>query len=315
MMKAVVGYPNSINLGDWIQSLVIFYLWQDSEFVTIDREQLHTYDGSKAKLICNGWFMENPRNWPPSSQIDPLFISFHINPTVEKEFTSSDSLSYFKKHEPIGCRDNYTLQLLQRHGIKAYFSGCLTLCYRKPFLLSDSIQASSGILVTSVFDRLKPSMTFSTSNLMMLLRNLIKFPFKFVFHQIACRRLNKLLSKSSRSITYASQIITRDAVKNQNPEMVAIEYLKKIASAELVITSRIHTALPATAMGIPVLFISDGLDHINHQSRLDGLLNFFEFCSSKQLKDIDLNSIKSKVLHQEYADRLIATIDRFLKSN
>ena len=312
MKKAVIGYPNSINLGDWIQSLVISYLWNDTEFLTIDRENLHAYDGPKVKLICNGWFMENPSNWPPSSQIDPLFISFHINPTVEKELTSTESLNYFKKHEPIGCRDTYTLHLLKRHGIKAYFSGCLTLCYHKSFLFPGSIQSSSRILCTSVFDRLKPSISFPAHPIVFL-RNTIKFPFRLMSYQMACRRLNQFLSKTDRPITYASQIITEDTLKNQDPKVVATKYLKMIASSELVITSRIHTALPATAMGIPVLFINDGLGQINHQSRLVGLLDFFNYCSSKHLKHIDLNTIESKVHHINYSDKIIATIDQFLQ--
>jgi hypothetical protein len=51
----------------------------------------------------------------------------------------------------------------------------------------------------------------------------------------------------------------------------------------LVITSRIHSALPAVAFETPVLFISDGLEHINQKSRLQGMELFFPIINSKDL--------------------------------
>ena len=45
--------------------------------------------------------MENPKNWPPNNNIFPLFISFHINPSAEKELLKPESLNYLKQHEPI----------------------------------------------------------------------------------------------------------------------------------------------------------------------------------------------------------------------
>ncbi len=312
MNTAIVGYPSSVNLGDWVQSLVIEFVWK-KEFVAINREQLHKYRGPKVRLICNGWFMENPENWPPADKIEPLFISFHINPTVEKEFTQKESIDYFKKHEPIGCRDNYTLDLLRNHGVKAYFSGCLTLCYQKSHLFPNSSPKPSGILVTSVFDRLKPIILCSRGPVVML-RQLLKYPVKYIAYKIACRRLRRILSKTDRPITYASQIIDRYTLENQDSKQIALDYIRQVASAELVITSRIHTALPATAMGIPVLFLSDGLNHINHQSRLRGLVDYFEACSSKNLQNIDLETINAKSNHIEQAVKLKARIDRFMET-
>ena len=36
-------------------------------------------------------------------------------------------IAYLKKHAPIGCRDKFTVQILNEKGIDAYFTGCLTL--------------------------------------------------------------------------------------------------------------------------------------------------------------------------------------------
>jgi hypothetical protein len=51
----------------------------------------------------------------------------------------------------------------------------------------------------------------------------------------------------------------------------------------MVITSRIHSALPAVAFGTPVLFLSDGLEHPNQKSRLEGLESFFRILNTEAL--------------------------------
>ena len=52
----------------------------------------------------------------------------------------------------------------------------------------------------------------------------------------------------------------------------ADELLKKYAKAEMVVTSRIHCALPCTGMGTPVIYVDNaGLEEV-HRCRLYGLL-------------------------------------------
>ena len=76
----------------------------------------------------NGWFTNVPDNWPPSESINPLYVSFHLNAKAsDKILSKQENVDYFKRHEPIGCRDVYTAESLRRKGIDAYFSGCLTL--------------------------------------------------------------------------------------------------------------------------------------------------------------------------------------------
>ncbi|MCY4562249.1 MAG: polysaccharide pyruvyl transferase family protein [Flavobacteriaceae bacterium] len=310
MKTAIIGYPSSKNLGDWIQSLVIEFIW-NKKFQELDREQLHAYCGPKVKLICNGWFLENPKHWPPSEAIFPLFISFHINPTAKKELTSPKSIAYLKNHEPIGCRDLYTQNLLKDYGIKTYFSGCLTLCYQKSFFDIKESSQGSGVLVASALDRLKPSIE-NCNNLINFFSQLLKFPIKFWKYKKAVKRLNKALSTLDKSVTYISQTIELANLKNEDPKNIATQYLHKIASAQLIITSRIHTALPATAMNIPVLFLNDGLNHINHKSRLSGLSPFFTTCSTKEMKHLNLNSIMCKSDHFPLINPLKKTISLFM---
>src|SRR5690606_35429742 len=52
---------------------------------------------------------------------------FHMNNTAAPFMLSEKGIAYLKKHEPIGCRDQFTADTLKAKGIDAYFSGCLTL--------------------------------------------------------------------------------------------------------------------------------------------------------------------------------------------
>src|SRR5690606_5637430 len=90
-------------------------------------ERLADYKGEPIKLIMNGWFTHNHHNWVPAENIDPLFVSFHMNNTAAPFMLSEKGIAYLKKHEPIGCRDQFTADTLKAKGIDAYFSGCLTL--------------------------------------------------------------------------------------------------------------------------------------------------------------------------------------------
>lgn len=62
-----VSTVNEINIGDYIQALA------SSQFLPrvdgfIQREELKDYDGEECKMIMNGWYMHNPKQWPPSKK-------------------------------------------------------------------------------------------------------------------------------------------------------------------------------------------------------------------------------------------------------
>ena len=102
MNAGVIGYLNSKNIGDYVQTLSVINLINQG-YTILERENLNNYKGKKTKTIINGWFMENPLKFPPSKHIDPIFISFHINPSIEKEFLNpktidSGFLQYSKAH-------------------------------------------------------------------------------------------------------------------------------------------------------------------------------------------------------------------------
>ena len=126
----MVVSPNEagkMNIGDFIQALAAKQYF-DKIDVLIDRDfGLAKYDGEEVKMIMNGWYMDHPENFPPSDKIIPLFVSMHINRYGLPGLLRDECVEYFKRHQPIGCRDFHTVELLKSKGVDAYFTGCLTL--------------------------------------------------------------------------------------------------------------------------------------------------------------------------------------------
>ena len=309
---SILSYPNSNNLGDFIQSLAAKQILNKVNILEIDRDELHKYKGEKAALVMNGWFMEKPENWPPSENIDPIFLSFHLNPTAEKEMLSDKGIKYFKKNQPIGCRDQYTQKLLTRYGIETYFSACLTLCLnRENFVSKNTIR--EGIHVISPLERLNPNSEEVPKGFFRQLVQKIKRPIKRKQFQSAIKKLDIFLQNQNEKVYHSSQLIkTKDFNVKERIEKAKLQ-LKNIANAKLVITSRIHTALPAVAFGTPVLFLSDGLEHPNQKSRLDGMEQFFPIINSKNLSEWKTKFPIPYQTHLPFVEHFENQIIHFLK--
>ena len=114
------------NIGDYIQSLAgAQYLPRIDEYYDRDDPEI---EGEITKMIMNAWYMWNPEKFPVFERIIPLPISMHISPMISDIlFKNEKVINWFKKYEPIGCRDIGTTELLKSNGIRSYFSGCLTL--------------------------------------------------------------------------------------------------------------------------------------------------------------------------------------------
>ena len=311
---AILAYPDSNNLGDYIQSIAAKQWIHSDHILGLDRDQLNTYNGPSVKLIMNGWFMEEPSNWPPSNKIIPLFLSFHLNPSAQKEMLTPQGIKYLKAHQPIGCRDRHTQNMLEEKGIKTYFSACLTLGLKRNLYVAPQI-TRKGILVISPMERLLPEpKTFSltqTNYFFNVLIQALKSPFKFFQYKIAMGKLNDFLADSNEKISWHSQLIDRKK-ESENTRIIAAEnQLKLIASAQLVITSRIHSALPAVAFDTPVLFLSDGLNHPNQKSRLEGMEAFFPIINSSELASWKNKKPKPSEAHYPFVKMIREEISAF----
>ena len=314
MHKGTITYTHSTNLGDYIQTIAAIKLLGEGPFIHCDREALHQYQGPKVRLLVNGWFMHHPDHWPPADSIVPLFISFHINPTAADQMLNPAGVAYLKKHQPIGCRDGYTVGLLKKHQISAYLSACVTLSLKRSQFVPPKTPRS-GILVLSALERMLPNTDelWQQKKYIQWAIQLLKTPLKYRAAKKANQRLERFLSKQQRPIMRTSQILEAEFQQQEKYFEAAEKQLQDIAQAAVVITSRIHTALPAVALGTPVLFLSDGLEHPNQASRLEGLSDLFPICNTKALKNVVLEQLKPTRQHLDFVRRIEAKATAFFK--
>jgi hypothetical protein len=272
MLYGLLTYDENrkfFNVGDNIQSLAARQFLPHVDEL-LNRERLGDYKGDKIKLIMNGWFTHNIHNWMPSEDIDPLFVSFHINNTAAPYMLSEKGIAYLKKHEPIGCRDQFSADTLKAKGIDAYFTGCLTLTLDS-YKVDDSERGDDIYIVDPLYSY--PTWEKVTYHWKVFLRSI----------------QNKKLFRLGRQKAHISNFIDADLLQsahhiNQEPPAgiytdaqkfeMAEDILKKYAKAKLVITSRIHCALPCLALGTPVIFVN-GFDSFVDSCRFDGILDLF----------------------------------------
>lgn len=257
------------NVGDNIQSLAAKqFLPRVDTF--LNREKLGEYKGDPVKLIMNGWFTHNIHNWVPSEDIDPVFVSFHMNNTAAPAMLSEKGIAYLKKHQPIGCRDQFTADTLKAKGIDAYFTGCLTLTLDS-YKVADEERGEDIYIVDPLYSYPRPEKIFYNT------KHTVKNILNGTAFQLG-KKNKHLKNFISEDVLNSAEFINQEPPSNQlNDEQkfeMAEALLHKYAKAKLVITSRIHCALPCLALGTPVIFVN-GFDSFVDSCRFDGILELF----------------------------------------
>jgi hypothetical protein len=304
----LMSYEESCNIGDEVQSIAakqylprIDYLLErnSGKLTKTTKDDVNKIDAITEdpiiKVIYNGWFDGQYCKFPPPKQVEPLLISFHINEldhSNDKTFSYLDdkkiaftpiatNKEYFKKYEPIGCRDLHTVNKLTQNGISAFFSGCLTLTLKNRFTLRNNeiLVVDSHILCPKLFKDVIP---------------------------------DDIRSRAS----YISQVVSTE--KRHDEKMrLAQNMLDRIAQAKLVITSRLHTAMPCLAFDTPVIFLHDDLEDV----RFSGLLKFLKSYTkgtngTSHKLDVNLNEfckVKEKSAElQSIIDNLRATTQKWI---
>ncbi|NLE25010.1 MAG: polysaccharide pyruvyl transferase family protein [Clostridiaceae bacterium] len=304
------GTAKEKNIGDYIQSLASEQFFSKID-VWVEREELKAFQSEKpCKVIMNAWFMKNPSMWPPSSDIIPLLISMHISPKVASQMLTKESIDYLQKNSPIGCRDLNTQCILKEKGISCYFSGCLTLCLGEKYCSSD--KTNEIIFVDPYYEvgiRCKKDL-FSLKGLKKVAKDfyrLIRFhkqinelmpKFSYEFSSNFYKKISPVLDRRMQvgsfiatytkafdlklllnSIFLSHKIKQEDYPSTKKMMDLARDLVFRYAKAKMVITSRLHCALPCLGVETPVLFISsDNLESYNNPlrsaGRFDGLIEF-----------------------------------------
>ena len=252
-------------------------------------------------MIMNGWYMHNPQNWPPTEKIIPLFVAFHLNVLVREELTSSISVNYLKKHQPIGCRDTNTMDILTSAGIEAYFSGCMTLTLGKKYHNEEKDHT------TYIVDPIL-SVDYGLNNIYQALRVIVRHPLDIInllkkdgLHLHDGKNKLKKIVKTALYYKVYSKMFSKDIimnstyihhyVENKNDDFYLLDkaeqLVKLYAKARLVITSRIHCALPCLGLETPVIYLREKADDYISTCRLGGIEDLFNMV---EINDGDLQS-------------------------
>ena len=216
---AILSYLNSRNFGDEIQSIAARNCMPRVDG-EIARENLKTFT-SKVKhiLVMNGWFCRKPESeFPPSPDIIPVYYGFHIARHASDFLTTPECIAHFKKWQPIGCHDQGTVQFLKNKGIDAFYSKCLTLTFPR----RKKEPKNGKVFVVDVPDSVLPKDIKS----------------------------NAVIATHKHDHDHFG-----DGWKKQQAQKLLDTYKNE---AKLVITSRLHCALPCQAMGIPVIYLAKG---------------------------------------------------------
>ena len=304
-VHAVAGTTK--NIGDYIQAVATNQFMRTSTF--IEREELKSYDGDRCKVILNGWFMRRTEEFPPSEKIVPLVTSFHITPAAIEGMLTEEGIAWLKRHAPIGCRDRATCRLLLQKGVPAYFSSCLTLTLGMSY---HSKPQKSNILFV---DPVIPHAELPLNKLLRSPGMWLNLLFRFLPSLVIGRKLKRncdfiddgakgwvkaivyasLFVKGYRSKFSVKTLMTADYASHRvkwskvgihcsDEEFMRIadETLKRYEKYPLVVTSRIHCALPCLAMGTPAIFVRDREGRVNGRmslctdsGRIEGLADYF----------------------------------------
>ena len=332
MKNAILVYDpihNIVNIGDYIQSIAARQFCSNVP-VYLNREKLNEYKGDKVKLIMNGWYMHFPENWPPSEDIVPLPVAIHINSTTYNKMLSQKGLQWFKQHEPIGCRDRYTEQKLKDNGIKAYFSGCMTLTLGESY--KKEKPSDKVYFVDVYFYKNKRSFTFMSRLFAVLITNMSKI------NKLKRRMYRKggfLKNVFNAAAFYLQYKNTFDEGVLMSAEYIEHEYaadfshdyyfeeadnlLKKYANAKLVVTSRIHCALPCTGFETPVIYVQDKSQGVDSSCRLDGLLELFNILDItngmvENKTGFDVNNPPIKQTYKRLKESLMKECKEFIEN-
>lgn len=251
MQNALLRY-HTVNLGDDIQTACVRRLLpENAHYVYTDRDRL-AEERRDLRMVLHGWFLHGTC-WPPSDTIRPLITSFCIGDEASLiTMKNPESLAYLRKHGPIGCRDGDTLLKLKEMGVDAYLSGCVSLT------LPRNDESRRGGHIEWVDVSLPYGWEHFTAKWPGQIRERVRGGSHAMFRNLP-------VEKRATSAEYL---------------------LERYRTASLVVTSRVHAALPAIAMGTPVVFIHP----YNGLSRLVAFFDLFPHMYAKI--DVETNAIK-----------------------
>ena len=208
-------------------------------------------------ILLNGWFKTNRAEWPPHPKLAPLIYSFHIRLFQCPELISEPSLDFFRRHQPIGCRDVFTQGLLQSNGVEAFTSNCISLTIPRRV---ERPETQTEVFVVSRDQRIEQ-----------YLPQVVR-PYTFLSHYSGSKDFDTNMQRAETLLkTYASR-------------------------AKLIVTTLLHCALPAVAMGIPVVVFYPLNTESGHRSDCERFSSLEQLLPIHSLDEIDEVNWEPKAL-------------------
>lgn len=228
----------SINIGDYLQFLAITYLYEqmgieERELQYIGLQDVIDYDGEDIVLpinftinnfIVNGKIAISPRITPVFLAVQLIALDSYLD--IDRFLQDEHNHAYFLRYAPIGCRNEVSYHYFKKYGIPAYINGCLTTIFPKC-----KEPAGGAVIFADVPKSVLPWIPSS-------------------------------ILDSDVSFTTQQYIFHEDEIKDYKNifRFVKSKYDFYQKMARLIITSRLHVALPCTAFGIPVVLVKDKVD-------------------------------------------------------
>lgn len=262
MKYGLMYYKSTDNLGDDIQTYAAMKFLPHIDYY-VDRENLSCFVPDKKEyvsMIMNGWFIHNKLAWPPSPYINPLLVSMHFkvleDTDVGDAYLKDYGGIYLKQYGPVGARDFETIKRLEKNNIDAYFSGCMTLTLEK----FCKIKKKKKICLVDVSNEIISKVRENTN-----------YEIEVLSHTLNSKETEK---------------------KSINGRMNDVEkILKKYQESKLVITTRLHVALPCLTLGTPVILIHK---EVFDEDRLGTFFNFFTNYIDEDFLKMDIKQILDK---------------------
>lgn len=259
MKYGLIVHFKTRNIGDDIQCYAMEKLLPHVDYL-IDREHLdsfYTSTGERVATFLGGWYLLSPLNWPPSPFLKILPISFHLtNREGRGIFTLTDyGATWLKKISPIGCRDEGTAEFLGVHGVPAYVSGCCTLTI-KPFA---DVEPHGKIVIVDCAKEVVAFVKKNTQKKVVTLSHRYadpKFPPEVVAYaeEHDAKDIIPTSHEPAQPDEPHDEVYYKGSWSYRRALMEGL--LRFYQGASLVVTKRLHVALPCLAMGVPVLMIN-----------------------------------------------------------
>lgn len=293
MKYGVIIHTRTTNFGDDIQTYAASNLLPHVDYC-LDREHLDTFRSDNNEVVSAifaHWWMNQKWNWPPSSCINPLLISMHMNQyTVRQggspigdDWLKGIGADYLKHFGPVGCRDYYTQNYLNSLGIDTWFSACISLALPKQRKIEN---AEPYVCLVDLPPRIQYT-------------------------------VKKRLQKQGIAVREMTHLVSRSDELSYEDRMKRVEDVLAIyQNALCVVTRRLHVSLPCLAMEVPVLAIIDKEDP-KISSRWDPYQNWVHCVSEKDFLKNDMeydfrNPPENDKTYLTYRNQLIDSVKEFI---